>query len=374
MSKESFEFPKVLEHDDYVESWYPIISDLTFKTWIFKFSLEEGILLHRIVRSTFRHEEITESDQASLDTFLSKVTNFFEKVKSESPENSGYFLRLGSRSLKDAVFYSKNALKRFKDLLYDKYLDEYKSLQLETREDKINWVNQKSQMKDLYNISECDIKALKCNNISDMFELFFNSERILVDLGREIKMTSPNFSLNFRLWDDRLDYQNEFRGFVYHHKFCALTQYDDRLYYDHVYKNKELILKSITDLYENKVRPNMQSNCPLAEGSYIIDFGIIFLDKDNVEAFVIEINRFEKTTGPSLFSWEKDIETLTGQKDFEFRLIKENQYSNVDYEHIIYPDFISLKNQVKAKVVNDNKTFIERYLTWRNDVVPQKLD
>lgn len=56
-----------------------------------------------------------------------------------------------------------------------------------------------------------------------MFELFFKSEKIEEDLQKEIESKSPKFTLNFRLWNDRLHYQNEFRGFVYQHKFYALT-------------------------------------------------------------------------------------------------------------------------------------------------------
>ena len=73
----------------------------------------------------------------------------------------------------------------------------------------------------------------------------------------------------------------EFRGFVYHHKFCALTQYDNRFYYKNVYENKEKIKNAIIDLYENYVRPKMQSNCTELDGTYVMDFGVIFNDVDN---------------------------------------------------------------------------------------------
>lgn len=371
MSKQSFVFPEIAEYDDYVESWYPIIEDLTFKTWIFNFTLEEGKMLHQAIIQSFHKKPLSENDQQQYDQFLTKVKDFFEQVKKESPPNSGFFLRLGSRSMKDAVFYSKNALKRITDMLYEKYLTEYHELKLQTREEKISWVNQKCQMKDLYYITECDIKALKCQTVDDMFELFMNSERILVDLGREKKYTTPKFSLNFRLWDDRLLYENEFRGFVYRHKFCALTQYDDRLYYPNVYRNKNKILAAITELYEQKVMPRMLKNCPLKDGTYVIDFGVIFDGENIVDTIVIEINRFHKTTGESLFNWDKDIEVLTGEKEFEFRLVSENQYNDVDYDHVIYPELASLKNEVKAKIVNDYKSFFERYVTWRDVVVPK---
>lgn len=42
------------------------------------------------------------------------------------------------------------------------YSEEYKVLNLETREDKISWVNQKSEMSDFLKVAESDIKSLKC--------------------------------------------------------------------------------------------------------------------------------------------------------------------------------------------------------------------
>ena len=138
MSKDSFLFPQVMKHEDYVESWYPVISDLTFKTWIFKFTLEEGILLHRIAVKTIEKKPLTENDELLFNNFQAKVKTFFEKVKNESPPKSGFFLRLGSRSLKDGVLNSEKSLKRMNDLLYNKYLEEYNSLNLQTKEEKIS--------------------------------------------------------------------------------------------------------------------------------------------------------------------------------------------------------------------------------------------
>ncbi|KAK8848037.1 hypothetical protein M9Y10_019091 [Tritrichomonas musculus] len=374
MSEYPFAYPRIPKQNYYVESWYPILSDLTFKTWIYHFTPEEGNLLHRVGLNIYKNNPIGKSDQESIDQFISKVSDFFnENMKKESPPNSGYFLRLGSRSLKDGTFGSQSALKRINGLLYQRYLKEYKSLKLETKKDKISWVNQKNEMNDLLNIIECDNKALKCYTISDMFELFFNSERVLTDLFNESKYESPKFSLNFRLWDNRLTYQMEFRGFVYHHKFCALTQYDNRIYFNQVYENKEKILLAITDFYENKVRPRIESNCPSLEGTYVIDFGVIFNDDHVEEVLVIELNNFLMSTGASMFNWIRDVDILTGRKDFEFRVVEKNQYDNINYEDCCDPQITFLKNQIKAKIVNDNKSFMEKHFTWRADVVPNKV-
>ena len=74
-----------------------------------------------------------------------------------------------------------------------------------------------------------------------------------------------------------------------------------------------------------------------------------------------------------MFNWDKNNDVLTGKKEFKFRLVQENQYKDDDYENVIYPDLVSLKKQVKAKVVNNNKSFVERYFTWRTNVIPRSL-
>lgn len=129
-----------------------------------------------------------------------------------------------------------------------------------------------------------------------MFELFFKSEKIEEDLQKEIESKSPKFTLNFRLWDDRLHYQNEFRGFVFQHKFCALTQYDKMIYYKEVSENKGKILK---------VKLRMMSSCIMPDGAYVIDFGVIFNNDNNDEVIVIEINPFTKEAGSSMYSLGK---------------------------------------------------------------------
>lgn len=92
------------------------------------------------------------------------------------------------------------------------------------------------------------------------------------------------------------------------------------------------------------------------------------------ETIVVEINPFSKEASASLFNWKDEIDVLIGKKDFEFRLVeKKNQYKFIDLDMVLYTNLLMLKNQIKAKIVNDNKSFIERYLTWRNDVEPIEL-
>lgn len=81
---------------------------------------------------------------------------------------------------------------------------------------------------------------------------------------------------------------------------------------------------------------------------------------------VIELNRFNSGTGSSLFDWQRDIKILTGQSDLEFRIVTEHMYDKVDYNNVVFDDLSQIKKHVKKIVVQNNKTFIEKWLTWRN--------
>ena len=118
----------------------------------------------------------------------------------------------------------------------------------------------------------------------------------------------------------------------------------------------------------------MKSMNPLPDGSYVIDFGVIFKSIMDIEGIVIEINPFAKEAGASLFNWKDDIEVLTGKKEFEFRLVEnENEYNYINYDFILYQDFLMIKNRIKAKIVNDIKSIFEKFVTWRNDVQPEEI-
>ena len=136
---------------------------------------------------------------------------------------------------------------------------------------------------------------------------------------------------------------------------------------------KNISFDAITELYENKVKPKIEESCPLIEGTYAIDFGVIFDGTNVTDVKVIELNNFGITTGTSLFDWNLDIDILTGKKDFEFRLADEKQCNELDYDRLLETELITLKNKVKAKIVNDNKSFMEKYFKWIKKVVPNSV-
>ena len=68
----------------------------------------------------------------------------------------------------------------------------------------------------------------------------------------------------------------------------------------------------------------MQSNCTELDGTYVMDFGVIFNDVDNKvdEVLIIELNNFLMSTEASMFDWIKDIDVLTGKKILNLEWLK----------------------------------------------------
>jgi hypothetical protein len=263
------------------------------------------------------------------------------------------------------------ARERFLGLLTSRYEREYDKLESFSKEDRVHWMRQSCQMIDLQILNECAIAALRIFDADDLFDLFIDSFRVRVDLRRDLETNDPQLQICVREFDFRIEYHLEFRTFVCRNHLTAVTQYDDRLYFKEVEDNKDVILNAIRVLFEEKVRPAFAGKNVFPGDSYVADFGVILSKSGEAviggEAVLIEINRFNSQTGPSLFSWEEDIEVLTGEKPFEFRVAPESRFESVDYELQLEPDFASMKNEVKAEIVQRRKSWFEKWFTWRNN-------
>ena len=102
----------------------------------------------------------------------------------------------------------------------------------------------------------------------------------------------------------------EFRGFVYNNQLNALSQYDDVVYYPNVVKYKEVICTRIKEFFDKLVKEVLQEH-----KNYVIDF---FVGPEKV--FLIEINPFHNGAGACLFTWREHRETFMNGP-FEFRVV-----------------------------------------------------
>jgi hypothetical protein len=355
--RENFE-----SHEEYVEEWYQYIKDLTFQSWIIPFEKTEAEMLIQMCRSVMFDNQPAKDIFSSFLQFKSKISVQFDSIKTEVGPESGFFIRLGRQSVKDAVLTSKLAQQRFLSLLYREYEKEFQIHNFRSKEEKAAWICQKSQMSDFQIIEKCNFKSWKCSNIDEMFDILLSSERILTDLIREVRKKDPRFYIVIRKWNDQVQNHLEFRGFVFNHHLVALSQYDDQAFFEDIAVNKDKIRSEVIKVHETKVLTSLPKSL-FELGKYTIDFAIIFHPND-IEVIVIEINQFSTIAGLALFNWNHDLDVLTGKKEFEFRIVNEHDYDEVDYEAVIDPDVLNIIKQTKKQIINNNTSFLQRWFSW----------
>lgn len=268
---ESQYFASEDSYNDYLQEWYPLVQELTFKTWIIPFERSEAEMLYKTFRHTYAKADIEEKFVKEFPIFREKINKHLDDIKAECPKNSGFFVRLGSRSPKDGMLYSEKAKQRFVNLLYREYEKEYLNLGLSSKDDKVSWINSSNTMNDYRIIARCENCSMKCKSVDEMFDLFFNSERVLRDLRVDLDQGSTKFAFIIRLWNDEVRNHLEFRGFVCQNKLTALVQYDYNAYFEDIDQNKEGILNAIQTLYDTKVFPILsRSDSPFPNGCYVI--------------------------------------------------------------------------------------------------------
>lgn len=103
----------------------------------------------------------------------------------------------------------------------------------------------------------------------------------------------------------------EFRGFVYNNKLNAVSQYDDVVYYPNVTRHKEVICTRIKAFFEQHVKEALQEH-----KNYVVDFFV-----GPTDVYIIEINPFHNGAGACLFTWREHRE-LFMNGPFEFRVVQ----------------------------------------------------
>jgi hypothetical protein len=199
-----------------------------------------------------------------------------------------------------------------------------------------------------------EMEALKCASADDIFDLFAHSDRILKDLEAEIGFTSPDLVFVLREWEERASPHLEFRGFVTNNQLRAVSQYDFRFAYDDILKHKEQILEHIQRYFASRVQPRFDGNNLYEGGNYSVDFLVILGESGVQDIKVIEMNRFDVTTGGSLFDWDEDRDVLFGRKPFEFRVVQPWAMKPKDFHYWLVGDFAELKEQCHRAILTES--------------------
>ena len=130
------------------------------------------------------------------------------------------------------------------------------------------------------------------------------------------KIAGLKVNISVRKWDPTVARHPgmEFRGFVYNNQLNAVSQYDDVLYYPNVVQYREVICTRIKAFFEQHVKEALQEH-----KNYVVDF---FVGPEKV--YLIEINPFHNGAGACLFTWREHREVFMNGP-FEFRVVESPQ-------------------------------------------------
>ena len=299
-----------LMKETYFEAYYSQIEDFTFKSVIIPLSLEE-IQALRESYNLF----LTKDNNYDLDSVVAKVEEGITLIRKKTNSDCKVFIRLSSRSPKDAIYH----LAGFQSLYQDK-LQEF-----EDKEDVFS---------KLHAFYKASTEVMAISSGEEAAELLRMSERIQGDLDFCLTNKEP---LNLIVREFvHFPVKSELRGFVYNGALTALSVYNNLAYFpEHRVEKSEVEAKVLSFMAEF-IRA-MESTL----NNFIVDLAL----DDEGKVWVVEVNPFGELAGSCLFSWKNDRwggtcilflfiprrlsnyvsyrTILMGEEPFEFRIVEE---------------------------------------------------
>lgn len=238
--------------------------------------------------------ELSNATKKVMDDISERLDKVFKEFG-----GTGAFVKLSTRSPKDAVLSSQKIKQIIEEELGESEQDEYKGLDWSTRA--------------LIAFTRACSKTMKVTSGREAIELLFNSDRTYQDILRMKLMLGDKFEMKLiaRKWVD-IDPELEFRTFVVDKKIVACTQYYPLCYVPKLSQNKEKITKLLFD-YFDKVKDLIKID------TYTIDF-VLSRDLNSVQ--IIELNNPPPTAGVALFNWDdaNDRKIVT-EGPYELRIL-----------------------------------------------------
>lgn len=340
-----------------LNTWYDgSLKEHTFETEFVELSEADIDAMARGSQFLGIEKSLSDEQQLALDNLEKRLHTAIEKFRGE-----GAFIKLNTRSPKDAMFYKNDIdfiteirLAVINELEIEEQMAKAsfqrthsfrKSNKIELQEDKKPESEDKSSIPKALLRRKSELEAFDINpvhkeplnnatiraftrvmstknqvrNGKEAMYLLRHSLRIKEDLQQLQtwnKIAGLNASISVRKWNpDVVRYPGmEFRGFVYNNELNALSQYDDVVYYPNVVQYKEVICSRIKAFFEQHVKEALQEH-----KNYVVDF-FVGLEK----VYLIEINPFHNGAGACLFTWREHREVFMNGP-FEFRVVESPQ-------------------------------------------------
>lgn len=275
---------------------------------------------------------LSADEQQRMGTLKAEVERHIREVMTSGASHAvgashGAFVRLSTRSPKDALENSPALRKRATDLLRERLrranLDRLTGDSL---------ANAK-----LVAVQEVTSELLSVRSADEAFELLSMSSRCVSDLVRMLTHRDDLPTWDLHLIVRRfvpLPPESEFRCFVHERALTAISQYFALSYFPQLPAMREALLQRIATFVTARI-PEIKLD------SYIIDVAVAVpglapaapaTDDNDDDAgdlaqtatYVIELNPFHPTTGACLFDWERDA-ALLREGPVDLRLVESPQ-------------------------------------------------
>ena len=303
------------------ENYYELIKEFTFKSEIISLAQEEVNALHvENVKFGNNPTDISTKTFPLLKSVEDKINKGINSIQERiNNPQAKCFLRLSTRSPKDAIFY----LKTFPEL-YSEKLNQVKESGSLPSSDSVPTYEK------LIAFYLASTEILSISSGKEGVNMLVISNRIQGDLKDCVARSEP---LNLIIREFvKFPVELELRGFVWKKKLTALSQYNNIAFLPSLVKQKDEIeakVKLFMEEFIKRVGEKIEN--------FVVD---IVLDYDG-KVWVVELNPFGELAGSCLFSWVTDRELLLNEDGrYEFRIQE------------IPPDLKYIKGELSEKVID----------------------
>ncbi len=277
-----------LEFDN--EAWYPVVENITFPTKFISLYQEQAEALIANYRFTYLNgPPLNEQHQAALMQLEALLRDEVEAL-CNVPDSKGVFVRLSSRSPKDAAIPSRAAFA-------SRLERERATCRAHGWNDEAHEYNSR-----MVAYSAAAAEGLCVQTGEGALELLKASERVYTDLNFSLEVVEEyDTKIVLRQWDTRVRDHMEFRVFVKDDRLTAITQYNHFCYYPEVHAKCDEIKVKIISYWKEELQARLHRL-----GTYVVDVAI--LSDDSI--IVVELNPFATISRAGLFDWTMDKDIL----------------------------------------------------------------
>jgi len=279
------------------------LKDYLIPSTLIPLSLEQARALSRSYEASYMGKPpLSPVEVSTLESLSVLIDQEAEKWKPGISSN-GFFVRLNTRSPKDALILSKE--------MFAAVEEDKKKLESEGGS-----VTENDILRFCYvNF----VKKMIVHSGKEATRILGLSHRIWQDINSAIDSIIDKFEMFVvvREWA-QIHPSAEFRGFVYGKKLNAISSYNRAVCWPGIPERKDEITNRCIAFWEE-----IKGKVPEELDNFVIDFA--FLDNGLGDVTIVEFNDFADFEGAGsnaeLFSWCEDSDVLKGIKPFETRLV-----------------------------------------------------